>query len=191
MCSELFRIPYAWGGVPIFGFGVLLAIWAVASAVTLVGLVRRHGWSGETWSSLPVLLLVGAAIVFLPRRVSRRAAGSRLRRDAAGRHLRGRRHGDVSRTARRARSRSHSVAGDLAGGLRRRSGRGCSTSSSIGTNDFAGRRPARNAARNPQHSRRRAGDLRRLHRRGGRVLRLRAQAQAAAAWRWPISSRRA
>ena len=31
MCSELFRIPYAWGGVPIFGIGVLLAIWAIAS----------------------------------------------------------------------------------------------------------------------------------------------------------------
>ena len=66
MCSELFRIPYQWGGVPIFGFGVLLAIWAAASAVTLVGLVRRYGWSGETWSSVPVLLLLGAAIVFLP-----------------------------------------------------------------------------------------------------------------------------
>jgi len=66
MCSELFRIPYDWGGVPIFGFGVLLAIWAAASAVTLVGLVRRYGWSGETWSWVPVLLLLGAAIVVLP-----------------------------------------------------------------------------------------------------------------------------
>jgi phosphatidylglycerol:prolipoprotein diacylglycerol transferase len=67
MCSELFRIPYTWGGVPIFGFGVLLTIWAVASAVSLVGLVRRCGWSGETWSSVPVMLLAGAAILFLPR----------------------------------------------------------------------------------------------------------------------------
>lgn len=67
MCSELFRIPYVWGGVPIFGVGVLLAIWAVASAVTLFSLVRQHGWSAETLSSLPVLLLLGAAIVFLPR----------------------------------------------------------------------------------------------------------------------------
>jgi phosphatidylglycerol:prolipoprotein diacylglycerol transferase len=67
MYSELFRIPATWGGVPIFGVGVLLAIWAVASAVTLVGLVRRHGWSGEIWSSLPVMLLAGAVIVFLPR----------------------------------------------------------------------------------------------------------------------------
>jgi phosphatidylglycerol---prolipoprotein diacylglyceryl transferase len=67
MCSELFRIPYEWGGVPIFGFGLLLAVWALASAATLFSLVRRHGWSGETWSAVPMLLLVGAAIVLLPR----------------------------------------------------------------------------------------------------------------------------
>ena len=67
MCSELFRIPYTWGGVPIFGFGVLLAIWALASATTVIALVRQHGWSAETWSGVPVLLLLGAAIVFLPR----------------------------------------------------------------------------------------------------------------------------
>jgi phosphatidylglycerol:prolipoprotein diacylglycerol transferase len=67
MYSELFRIPYEVGGVPIFGLGVLLAIWAVASAASIVGLVRRHGWGAETWSAVPMLLLVGAAIVFLPR----------------------------------------------------------------------------------------------------------------------------
>jgi len=67
MCSELLRIPYTWGGVPIFGIGVLLAIWAVASAISLYSLVRHHGWNAETLSSLPVLLLLGGAIVFLPR----------------------------------------------------------------------------------------------------------------------------
>ncbi|MEX0613068.1 MAG: prolipoprotein diacylglyceryl transferase family protein [Pirellulales bacterium] len=67
MCSELLRIPYEWGGVPIFGFGVLLAIWAFASAMTLTGLVRRYGWSGEVWGTLPVLLLLGAAILLLPK----------------------------------------------------------------------------------------------------------------------------
>ncbi|HEY2761017.1 MAG TPA: prolipoprotein diacylglyceryl transferase family protein [Pirellulales bacterium] len=67
MCSELFRIPYTWGGVPIFGVGVLLAIWAIVSAITLVGLIRQNGWSADTLSSLPVLLLLGAAILFLPR----------------------------------------------------------------------------------------------------------------------------
>jgi phosphatidylglycerol---prolipoprotein diacylglyceryl transferase len=67
MCSELFRIPYSLGGVPIFGFGVLLAIWAVASAFTIASLVRRHGWGGETLGTLPVLLLIGAAIIGLPQ----------------------------------------------------------------------------------------------------------------------------
>lgn len=67
MCSELFRIPYSWGGVPIFGFGVLLAIWAVASVISLASLVRHHGWNAETLSSLPVLILLGAAILFLPQ----------------------------------------------------------------------------------------------------------------------------
>ncbi len=66
MCSELFRIPYELGGVPIFGVGVLLAIWTVATAIALAGLVRRHGWRGETWSFVPVMLMLGAAIVLLP-----------------------------------------------------------------------------------------------------------------------------
>jgi phosphatidylglycerol:prolipoprotein diacylglycerol transferase len=67
MCSELFRIPYSWGGVPVFGIGLLLAVWAIACAVTLFGLIRRNGLGSETWSTLPFMLLAGAAIVFLPR----------------------------------------------------------------------------------------------------------------------------
>lgn len=67
MCSELFRIPYEWGGVPIFGFGVLLAILIVGGVIGLALLARRHGLTAEVWSTLPMLLLVGAAIVMLPR----------------------------------------------------------------------------------------------------------------------------
>jgi phosphatidylglycerol:prolipoprotein diacylglycerol transferase len=67
MHSELLRIPYEWGGVPIFGFGVLLVLWAIGSAITLGGLARRNGWSIETLSAVPMLLLVGAAIVMMPR----------------------------------------------------------------------------------------------------------------------------
>jgi phosphatidylglycerol:prolipoprotein diacylglycerol transferase len=67
MCSELFRIPYVWGGVPIFGFGVLLAVWALAGIGGFVIAVRRQGWNAETLSLLPLLLLTGAAIVGLPR----------------------------------------------------------------------------------------------------------------------------
>jgi phosphatidylglycerol:prolipoprotein diacylglycerol transferase len=67
MCTELFRIPYVWGGVPMFGVGVLLAVWAVASAIGLGLLVRRQGWSAEVWSLVPVVAILGAAILFLPR----------------------------------------------------------------------------------------------------------------------------
>lgn len=67
MCSELFRIPYSWGGVPIFGVGVLLAIWAVAGLGSFAVTVRRYGWNAETLSLLPLLALTGAAIVGLPR----------------------------------------------------------------------------------------------------------------------------
>jgi phosphatidylglycerol:prolipoprotein diacylglycerol transferase len=67
MQSELFRIPYEWLGVPIFGVGVLLLLWAVATVAIVARLVRDHGWGAETWSSLPVLLFVGGAILVLPR----------------------------------------------------------------------------------------------------------------------------
>src|SRR6478735_10902058 len=67
MCSELFRIPYEIGGVPIFGVGVLLAIWAIACAATIYGLIRRNAAFGEVVGALPVLLLLGAAIIYLPR----------------------------------------------------------------------------------------------------------------------------
>src|SRR3954469_2638632 len=67
MCSELFHIPYRVGGVPIFGVGVLLAIWLIASAATVFGLIRRGGTITEIVGALPVLLLLGAAILFLPR----------------------------------------------------------------------------------------------------------------------------
>src|SRR4029079_13282129 len=67
MCSERLRSPYEVGSVPIFGVGVLLAIWAIASAATIIGLVRKNRSATEGVGSLPVLLLLGAAIVFLPR----------------------------------------------------------------------------------------------------------------------------
>lgn len=67
MCSELVRIPYDWGGVPIFGVGVLLALWAVIGLASFALAVRRFGWGAEAWSLLPVLLFTGAAIVGLPK----------------------------------------------------------------------------------------------------------------------------
>jgi phosphatidylglycerol:prolipoprotein diacylglycerol transferase len=67
MRSTLFRIPYEIGGVPLFGFGLLLAVWAVVAAVIITLQVRRHGWGRETTSHLGAMALVAAFIIFLPR----------------------------------------------------------------------------------------------------------------------------
>jgi len=69
MWQTLFHIPREVGGIPLFGFGALLAVWAVLSVAWIAYLVRRRsGFDSEVRSYLPVLLLFGAAIAFvLPR----------------------------------------------------------------------------------------------------------------------------
>jgi phosphatidylglycerol---prolipoprotein diacylglyceryl transferase len=62
MCQTLFFIPKELAGWPVFGPGLLLAIWAVASVILLGWLVWRQGFSADTWSYLPILLLIGAII---------------------------------------------------------------------------------------------------------------------------------
>ncbi|MCH8042820.1 MAG: prolipoprotein diacylglyceryl transferase [Planctomycetes bacterium] len=65
--KQLFlTIPVKTDSVEIFGFGVLLAIWAVFSLGLIVYLVRRQGWGADTLSYLPLLLLIGGAIYGLP-----------------------------------------------------------------------------------------------------------------------------
>jgi phosphatidylglycerol:prolipoprotein diacylglycerol transferase len=60
--QTLFHIPNQIGGVPLFGLGLLLALWAVGSAVFLIWLGRRQGFNADTWGYAPLLVLVGAAI---------------------------------------------------------------------------------------------------------------------------------
>ena len=67
MRQTLFTIPYEIGGVPLFGAGWLLALWIVVSLVLFGQLVRRQGWTGDTWAYLPVLAIVALAILFLPK----------------------------------------------------------------------------------------------------------------------------
>ncbi len=65
MYQTLFHIPPEVLGWPLFGFGVLLAVWAVGSAALLAWLIRRHGFGAETRGYLPVLALLGAVIAFV------------------------------------------------------------------------------------------------------------------------------
>ncbi|NUQ64082.1 MAG: prolipoprotein diacylglyceryl transferase [Pirellulales bacterium] len=68
MLQTLFYIPNEIGGVPVFGFGLLLALWAIGSVVLLAWLGWRQGWNADTWGYVPILLLIAAAIGFvLPR----------------------------------------------------------------------------------------------------------------------------
>lgn len=65
MLPTLFHIPLTCCGVPLFGVGLLLAVWAVASICLLAWLVRRQGWNSDTLGHLPVLAVIAAAIVWL------------------------------------------------------------------------------------------------------------------------------
>jgi phosphatidylglycerol:prolipoprotein diacylglycerol transferase len=71
MLSTLFHIPtrLVLGGVslPLVGFGLLLAVWAVVAAVLLMRAVRSHGWrfAAETLG-LPLLIAAAAIIWVLP-----------------------------------------------------------------------------------------------------------------------------
>jgi phosphatidylglycerol---prolipoprotein diacylglyceryl transferase len=65
MCSTLFYIPAEVAGYPVFGFGLLLAVWGVGSIILLAWLIRRQGFNGDTRGYLPVLLLLGVVIAYL------------------------------------------------------------------------------------------------------------------------------
>lgn len=61
MRQTLFNIPPTLFGLPVFGFGLLLAIWAAVSLITLGIRARRFGL-GAIMGDLPLVALVGAAL---------------------------------------------------------------------------------------------------------------------------------
>lgn len=68
MRQTLFYIPDQIAGMPLFGAGVLLIVWAIVSAVVLVQLLRRQGFNADTRGYALLLGILGAAIwLLLPR----------------------------------------------------------------------------------------------------------------------------
>jgi phosphatidylglycerol:prolipoprotein diacylglycerol transferase len=65
MLQTLFYIPTEIAGVPLFGFGLLLAVWAVFSVAWLAWLGWCQGFNSDTLGYLPLLLVIGAAIGWL------------------------------------------------------------------------------------------------------------------------------
>jgi phosphatidylglycerol:prolipoprotein diacylglycerol transferase len=58
---EIKHVPVL-GDVPVFGLGLLLAVWVLFSVGLLLWLIRRQGLNADTLGYLPLLLLVGAII---------------------------------------------------------------------------------------------------------------------------------
>jgi len=65
MHQTIFNIPYEPFGVPVFGFGLLLAVWVAFSAGLILWLGRRQGFNTDTWGYLLLLVPAGAAIWWL------------------------------------------------------------------------------------------------------------------------------
>ena len=65
MASTLFHIPAEFAGMPVFGFGLLMGVWLVASVAFLAWLAWRQGFNADTLGYIPVLLLIGAVIGWL------------------------------------------------------------------------------------------------------------------------------
>ena len=63
--QTLFYIPSRIAGLPVFGFGLLLAAWGIFSVVLLAWLLRRQGPKGDALGYLPLVLIVAAAIIWV------------------------------------------------------------------------------------------------------------------------------
>jgi phosphatidylglycerol:prolipoprotein diacylglycerol transferase len=70
MFDTLFHIRAEIGGLPVFGFGLLLAVWCVFGVILLAVVAKRQGIGPDFWSYVPLLVIVAAAVAFLlPRLV--------------------------------------------------------------------------------------------------------------------------
>ncbi|MCG8584518.1 MAG: prolipoprotein diacylglyceryl transferase, partial [Pirellulales bacterium] len=65
MLQTLFHVPDSIAGLPVFGFGLLFGLWLMASLAVMAYLVKQQGWTSETQSYLPVLIVIGVVIVFV------------------------------------------------------------------------------------------------------------------------------
>ena len=62
MRSTLFHIPAEFAGVPIFGFGWLLLVWALTCIGFSIWLLRRPDGKREIGSYVPFFLIIAAVI---------------------------------------------------------------------------------------------------------------------------------
>jgi phosphatidylglycerol:prolipoprotein diacylglycerol transferase len=65
MRQTLFFIPEQVANIPMFGLGLLLALWLLGGVLVLFVLVRKQGFNADTKSYLPVFVIVALAIIFV------------------------------------------------------------------------------------------------------------------------------
>ncbi len=65
MWQTLVYIPEKLGEIPLFGFGLLAAIWLLFSLALLTLQIRRDGWSADVAGTLVTLVVLGALICFV------------------------------------------------------------------------------------------------------------------------------
>ena len=69
MRQTLFFIPDKLGSLEVFGFGWLLIVWLLISALMVFRVLRRPNGRSEVTSLLPMVIIVALAIVFLIPRI--------------------------------------------------------------------------------------------------------------------------
>jgi phosphatidylglycerol:prolipoprotein diacylglycerol transferase len=60
-------LPESWGGLPLFGLGVLLGLWALVCVVYVVWQLRRPEGDRDLVANIPLLAIVAAGIYFAPQ----------------------------------------------------------------------------------------------------------------------------
>ena len=65
MLQTIYFIPNEIGGIPLFGFGLLLALCAIACVVTVAWLAWRQGFNADTLGYIPLFAVLGAIVWFI------------------------------------------------------------------------------------------------------------------------------
>lgn len=65
MLQTIYFIPNEIYGIPLFGFGLLLALCAIACVVTVAWLGWRQGFNSDTLGYIPLFLILGAIVWFV------------------------------------------------------------------------------------------------------------------------------
>jgi len=65
MLQTIYCVPHEIFGIPVFGFGLLFAVWVLGGLGWVFWLGRRQGFNADTWAYVPLIVLVGAVICWL------------------------------------------------------------------------------------------------------------------------------